>query len=108
MALTHGPLVHTPHEMDVKSKVDKHKAMTRYTDFLLGKIVKHLDELGIRKNTIIVWTTDNGTSGAFTNTLNGRSVKGGKTKTTENGVNAPFIVNCPGLIPEGVVSNALV
>ena len=28
--------------------------------------------------------------------------------TTENGVNAPFIVNCPGLIPEGKTSDALV
>jgi arylsulfatase A-like enzyme len=108
MALTHTPLVHTPHEMNAKTKLDKHKAMIRYTDFLLGKIVKHLDDLGIRENTIIVWTTDNGTVGIFENNLRGRSVRGGKTKTTENGVNAPFIVNCPGLVPKGVVSDALV
>lgn len=35
-------------------------------------------------------------------------VKGGKTKTTENGVNTPFIGSCPGLIPQGQVSDALV
>ena len=57
---------------------------------------------------IFVWTCDNGTSGSITNMREGRTVKGGKTRTTENGVNAPFIVSCPGLVPEGVVSDALV
>lgn len=108
MALTHSPLVHTPLEPDVTEKYDKHKAMVRYTDLLLGKIVEHLEQLKIRKNTIIIWTCDNGTSGGFTNAMSGRSVQGGKTKTTENGVNTPFIVSCPGLIPEGKTSKALI
>ncbi|NQZ59852.1 MAG: sulfatase-like hydrolase/transferase, partial [Lentisphaeraceae bacterium] len=108
MALTHGPLVHTPHEMNVTSKLDKHKAMVRYTDYLLGKIMKKVDDLGIRKNTIIVWTCDNGTSARITNSRQGRSVRGGKTQTTENGVNTPFIVSCPGLVPQNKESNALV
>ena len=108
MALPHGPLVHTPLEPDVKDKYAKHKAMVHYIDHLTGKLVDHLNDLKIRKNTIIVWTCDNGTSGGFTNNLNGRSVKGGKTKTTENGVNTPFIVSCPGVIPEGKTSQALV
>ena len=108
MALTHGPLVHTPLEPDVTERYDKHKAMVRYTDFLLGKMVKHIEQLKIRKNTIIVWTCDNGTSGSITNAMSGRSVKGGKTKTTENGVNTPFIVSCPGLIPEGETSKTLI
>lgn len=108
MALPHSPLVHTPHEPDVKDKYDKHKAMVRYIDYLTGQLVDHLDKLGLREKTIIVFTTDNGTSGSLKNLLNGRSVKGGKTKTTENGVNAPFIVSCPGLVPAGTVSEALV
>ena len=108
MALTHAPLVHTPLEPDAKEKMDKHKAMVRYTDHLLGKIVAHLDALGIRENTIIVWTCDNGTTSNISNVRDGRVVKGGKTKTTENGVNTPFIVNCPDLVPAGVVSDALV
>ena len=108
MALPHGPLVHTPLEMEAKSKLEKHKAMVRYTDHLLGKLVAHLDSEGIRENTIIVWTPDNGTSGSIANILNGRMVQGGKAKTTENGVNAPFIVNCPGLVPQGEASDALI
>ncbi|NWK54192.1 sulfatase-like hydrolase/transferase [Verrucomicrobiaceae bacterium N1E253] len=108
MALTHGPLVHTPLAPDAKSKLEKHVAMVEYTDFLLGKIVKKLDELQIRKNTLVIWTCDNGTSGSISNKRESRLVKGGKAKTTENGVNTPFIVSCPGLVPQGKVSDALV
>ena len=108
LALPHGPLVHTPLEPDVKDKYAKHKAMVHYIDLLTGKLIDHLDKLKLRKNTIIVWTCDNGTSGGIINTMNGRSVKGGKTKTTENGVNTPFIVSWLGQVPEGKTSKALV
>ncbi|TKG95488.1 N-acetylgalactosamine 6-sulfate sulfatase [Puteibacter caeruleilacunae] len=108
MALTHGPLTTTPLEPNVEGKVDKHRAMVRYTDYVVKKFTDALEEMGLRENTIIVWTTDNGTSGSLTGPLNGRMVKGGKGKTIEPGIDAPFIVNCPGLVPEGVVSEELI
>ena len=64
LALTHGPLVHTPHEPFAESRMEKHKAMVRYTDYLVGRLVKAIDDAGLRKNTIIIFTTDNGTSEA--------------------------------------------
>ena len=67
-----------------------------------------MEDMKIRDNTIIVWTTDNGSTASLTNTMNGRSVNGGKTKTTENGINAPFIVSCPGIVPQGKTTDALV
>lgn len=108
MCLPHGPLVTTPAEPNVNSKMDKHRAMVRYTDIMLKKLIDALEELNIRDNTIIVWTTDNGTSGSIIGKRNGRLVRGGKTYLTENGVNAPFIVNCPGKVPSGVVTDALI
>ena len=107
MALTHGPLVATPDEPNVKSPLDKHKAMVRYTDRLVGRLVKALDKLKIRNRTIIIFTTDNGSSGGITGTRHGRKVRGGKAKKTENGVCEPYIVNCPRLVPQGVVTDAL-
>ena len=107
MCLTHGPLTTTPAEPDVPRE-EQHKAMVRYTDLILQRLVETLEELEIRDNTIIVWTTDNGTGGGQIGRMNGRYVRGGKMKLTENGVNAPFIVNCPGKVPEGVVSDALI
>jgi len=107
MALTHGPLVTTPAEPDAKTPMDKHKAMVRYTDRLVGRLTKALDELHIRQRTIVIFTTDNGSDGGITGTRNGRRTRGGKAKKTENGVCEPYIVNCPGLVPQGVVTDAL-
>ncbi len=107
MCLPHGPLTTTPIEPDAPPE-EQHRAMVRYTDFILNKLVNALEELKIRENTIIVWTTDNGSGRGQTGHIDGKAVKGGKMYLTENGVNAPFIVHCPGRVPEGVVSDALI
>ena len=82
--------------------------MVNYTDQILKKLITALEDLEIRDNTIIVWTTDNGTSGNIIGHINGRTVRGGKTYLTENGVNEPFIVNWPGKIPSGKITDALI
>ena len=107
MALTHGPLVHTPDEPDAKGNMARHKAMVRYTDKLVGRLAKAFDDAGIREDTIIIFTTDNGSGGGITGSMKGRKVRGGKAKKSENGVCEPFIVNGPGRVPAGVVSDAL-
>ena len=106
MCLPHGPLTTTPTEKDAP-KEEQHKAMVRYTDIILKRITDALDELKIRDNTIIVWTTDNGTGVGQIGRRNNHYVRGGKMHLTENGLNAPFIVNCPGKVPAGVVTEAL-
>ncbi|MGC6467808.1 MAG: sulfatase-like hydrolase/transferase [Akkermansiaceae bacterium] len=105
MILTHGPLTTTPHKPKAP-KAEQFRAMVEYMDHLMGQIVKKLDETGLRENTIVIWTTDNGTGG-FSNMLNGRRVRGAKGKTLENGSCEPFIVSCPGLVPEGKTTDAL-
>jgi arylsulfatase A-like enzyme len=108
MVLTHVPLVSTPDEPNVTGDLNKHKAMVRYTDKVLGKLVQALDDLKIRDNTIIIWTTDNGTDTRVTGHQNGRTVVGAKAKSTEPGLCVPFIVNSPGMVPEGVKTDALI
>jgi len=108
MNLPHAPYTATPHKMKVKGKLNQHKAMVEYADIILARMLNRLEEMGERENTIIIWTTDNGTNKSLVGTLNGRKVRGGKQKTTENGINSPFIVSSPGLIPTGVVSDTLV
>ncbi len=107
MALTHGPLVATPHEPFATTSLEKHKAMVRYTDYLVGQLVKAIDDAGVRANTVIVFTTDNGTARSIRGRLNGRLVRGGKAQLTENGPRQPFIVNAPGLVPAGVETDEL-
>ncbi len=112
MNLPHAPYTSTPHKPELAGKLgyklEKHKAMVEYADIILARMIDRLEAMGERKNTIIIWTTDNGTNKSLVGTLNGRKVRGGKQKTTENGINSPFIVSSPGLIPSGVVSDTLV
>ena len=110
MALVHRPWVTTPDEPKVKSRLDKHKAMVRYVDKMVGKLMTSLDELGIRDNTIVIFSTDNGTTSGrigFSAMRNGREIAGAKGELSEAGVCAPFIVNCSGMVPEGVETDAL-
>jgi arylsulfatase A-like enzyme len=107
MCLPHSPFVTTPSEPDVETDLDKHKAMVRYADELTGRLVQALEDLDIREDTIVIWTTDNGSTGSITGTRNGRRVPGAKAKTIEPGINVPFIVNAPGRVPAGVKSDAL-
>ncbi|MBP0902985.1 sulfatase-like hydrolase/transferase [Mariniflexile gromovii] len=95
MVLTHTPFVHTPHEPHVKTNYEKHQAMVRYTDFIIGKIVKSLEDSGLMDNTYLIFTTDNGTAPYIVGKRNGVYMRGGKAFLTENGINAPFIVSTP-------------
>ncbi len=83
-------------------------ALVRYTDKMTGKVVAKLDELGIRENTLVIWTSDNGTDRAITSPFRGRDFRGGKGTTKDSGTHVGFIANWPGTIPAGVVSKSLV
>ncbi len=107
MVLTHTPFTTTPLEPNAKTKVDKHKAMVRYTDHILGRIVEALEKMGARNDTLIIFTSDNGTAGSMVGHIGERVIKGGKEKTIEPGVNIPFIANWPGIIPAGRISEEL-
>jgi arylsulfatase A-like enzyme len=108
-SLPHTPFTTTPLEPDVeKAKPPRHKAMVRYMDHVLGRLLGALDELGLREETLVIFTTDNGSTNSITGTRHGRAVPGAKTKSNEAGTAVPFIVSQPGTVPEGVVSEALI
>ena len=107
MPLLHRPFVATPDEPNAKDRIDRHKAMVRYVDKMVGQLVDELDKLGIRENTIIFFASDNGTDKLITGSLNGKKAHGGKGSYTEAGVGGPFIVNCPGRVPAGTETDAL-
>ena len=53
MPLLHRPFVATPDEPNAKDRIDRHKAMVRYVDKMVGQLVDELNNLSIRDNTII-------------------------------------------------------
>lgn len=109
MVLTHTPFVTTPAQPDIAidDKLGRHKAMVAYTDTLIGRLINALELYGMRQNTLVIFTTDNGTARGITGSLNGKQIKGAKAMINEPGACQPFIVSSPGIVPEGVTTDAL-
>ena len=82
--------------------------MVSYADKLTGKIDRTLKELGIRENTLLLFTCDNGTYTGITSPFRGRNVRGGKGTTPNAGTHVPLIASWPATIAPGVVSRDLV
>lgn len=118
MILTHCPFVPTPDSRNWNpesrgSKSYKGDAkhfgdMVAYMDKMVGKITDKLDALGLRENTLILFTGDNGTDYPIVSELNGRQVAGGKGSMTDAGTRVPLIANWPGVASEGKVCSDLV
>ena len=110
MMLTHAPFVTTPDSTD-RASTDKQtnfEDMVAYMDKLVGRIVDKLDETGVRDNTLILFTGDNGTPKRIKSELNGRAIMGGKSMTTDAGTRVPLVANMPGSVPAGKVTDDLV
>ena len=81
--------------------------MVTFTDKMVGKIMKRLDDLKIADNTIVLFTGDNGTYKSIQSTLNGQPMYGAKGSTIDAGTHVPFIVRGPG-VPKGKVCEDLI
>ena len=75
---------------------------------MVGKVVDKIDALGIRENTLIIWTADNGTYTGIKSEFDGREYKGGKGSPKDNGTHVGFVASWPGTIRGGQVSEELV
>ncbi len=117
MILPHWPFEPTPDSADWNPKAKgasgqgntKYFAdMVAYTDKMVGKVVAKLDELGIRENTLLIFTGDNGTAKGITSMMNGKPVHGGKGMMTNAGTHAPLIASWPSTIKQPAVCADLV
>ena len=110
MILVHSPFPPTPDSKDRKSKntAQNYRDMVNYMDKCVGRIVDTLEEKGLRENTVVIFTTDNGTGRGLSYPYKGEERKGEKAYPTDGGSHAPLILNCPGTIPESIVTDDLV
>ncbi|MDN3688499.1 sulfatase-like hydrolase/transferase [Cyclobacterium jeungdonense] len=90
-------------------KAKKYAAMIDRLDKDVGKIITLLEAMGIRQNTLVIFTSDNGGHSATWKGFktNGR-LKGYKRDLYEGGIRVPFIASWPGVIPAGQVSNEVI
>ena len=106
----------TPHpQFKGSSQCGAYGDFVHELDWIVGEVLDTLDELDLAKNTLVVFTSDNG--GMLNNTgqkawqmghrLNGKLL-GCKFGAWEGGHRVPFLVRWPGKVPAGTESDALV
>ena len=108
LALTHGPLIAPPSAPEAETPDQKHRAMVRHVDLLVGRLMQALEDLGLADRTAVFFTTDNGTSRGLLGSIQGRKLRGGKGAKFESGVCAPFLVRAPDLGTPVGVTDALI
>ena len=85
-----------------------HEAGMAQLDDIVGSVMKKLEDMGVDEDTIVVFTTDNGTEN-FTWPDGGQTpFAGGKGTVMEGGFRAPAIVRWPGKVPAGKVENGII
>ncbi|MBC8357065.1 MAG: sulfatase-like hydrolase/transferase [Planctomycetes bacterium] len=108
---------------------DTFKQMAEAMDVRVGRLIDTLDRLGLRNNTLVLFTTDNGTPKSYIHSAesnpdpkkkdkyiripvvsrqNGKDVPGGKGLLTNGGTNVPLIASWPGRIKPSQVADDLV
>ena len=94
-------------EFKGKSKCGAYGDFMIETDYRVGQILKTLDKLGIAKNTIVIFTSDNGPENTWKKRIdvyghrsNGR-YRDGKRSRYEGGHRVPFLIRWPEKIRAG-------
>lgn len=105
-------MVHVP--LAVSKKFSGKSGKGLYADVMLevdwsvGEILKALDKKGITKNTLVIFTSDNGpwlTFGKFAGSAG--VLREGKVTSWEGGQRVSCLMKWPGVIPAGSVNDSL-
>ncbi len=76
-------------------------------DHQMGRLLAAIKEMGLEKDTIVVFTSDNGPNPSFQRLRSGQ-LRGQKWSLYEGGIREPFIIRWPGKIPAGLVNDSTV
>jgi arylsulfatase A-like enzyme len=106
-SMVHVPIAASP-EFRGKSKEGLFGDVMMEVDWSVGQIMKTLDESGLTKNTIVIFTSDNGPWITFGNHAgNTAGLREGKGTSWEGGQREPCIIRWPSHIQAGTVCNKL-
>ncbi|MDP7015416.1 MAG: sulfatase-like hydrolase/transferase, partial [Pirellulaceae bacterium] len=120
MMLPHWPFIPTPDSplggsRERKGKYDGRPGgeeyfpdMVAYLDSLVGRIDAKLAEVGVRDNTLLIFTADNGCAINIVSRRGDEVIKGGKGSMPDAGTHAPLIASWPAVIEKATVNDSLV
>jgi arylsulfatase A-like enzyme len=101
MVMPHKPLAASDDFYTPDTPEDLYADVMAELDYSVGRILDRLQSLNLDKNTLVIFTSDNGPFyGGSTGGLRGM-----KGRTWEGGLRVPMIARMPGTIPAGVVNN---
>lgn len=92
---------HLHNEDELRKDTAIYYGMTSMMDKYIGEILNRLDELDLADNTVVIFTSDHGHFLGH----HGLIAKG--PFHYEDMIKVPFIVRCPGLIPQGKITDEL-
>lgn len=106
--MAHIPLYASP-EFQGKSTREKYGDTLEEIDWSVGQILGTLKSLDLEKNTLVIFTSDNGPWLQFkTDGGSAGPLRGGKGTTFEGGMREPCIMRWPGVIPSGKICTEIV
>ncbi len=115
--MAHSVIDATP-KFKGKSKGGLYGDVIEELDYHTGRLLDAIDELGLRNNTLVIFTTDNGPWNNMQEILRKKHkgaiawgssgpLREGKGSTWEGGVRVPCIIRWPRHVPAARVSNAI-
>ncbi|MES2995707.1 MAG: sulfatase-like hydrolase/transferase [Verrucomicrobiota bacterium] len=105
----HSPLQAPEEKIAQFSKIEDgrrrtYAAMVSSMDDGIGRVLKTLEETGLRENTVVAFLSDNGGAGKANSSSN-LPLRGQKGSFHEGGVRMPFVVSWPARFPKGKVDD---
>lgn len=85
----------------------RYAALITHMDAAIGRLVAHLDSIGLRDNTLLVFASDNGAAvqAPIEELRCNAGFRGRKAQLYEGGIRVPLIVNQPGKVPVQKLDN---
>lgn len=107
----HAPMHATKEDLELFKHIENKKrriyaAMIWAMDRAIGKVIKHLKDNNMEKNTIVWFLSDNG--GATVNASSNLPLAGHKGIKFEGGIRVPFFMKWPAKFPKGGVYKKMV
>jgi arylsulfatase A-like enzyme len=84
---------------DLSEDRARNVALVEHLDDQIGVLLQRMDDLGLRDNTVVVFTSDNG--GSLPHAQNNDPWRGGKQSHYDGGLKVPFLARYPGEIAAG-------